>query len=153
MGAVRRRARRLIITARGRALLADVSELWRGAARGLVGVDERGKARFQQACAEAELLVLCDGKLWPRAEADAAVLSIVRGQGWMDASSGEPVTDRDVMWTGAGVHRRLHALGLYADDGWGPTSAGRQLSAAGVAMALTSLRAFATAPRRHGGGE
>lgn len=146
MRALRRRGGRLRITDTGRALLADTASLWRAAAATLTGSDRDVPDGLGRAYGEAELLILTDGKARPLKEIDAAIVEVLREQGWRNALTGEPVTNREVLGAGATLHRHLRVLGLDADDGWGP-DATRQLNHSGVAAALTCIRAIAAGPR------
>jgi hypothetical protein len=144
LGALRRRARQLLTTRRGRELLADADELWRCATRGLIASRPDGGRSFESAVAEAELLVLASGARMAFGELRDAVFEIVRGQGWSHAS-GTEVTARDVAWVGGHLYARLCTLGLLADRD-GRLRDGYQLSETGVLAALTALRAQAVRP-------
>ena len=146
-GALRRRARRLLITPSGRELLEDTGKLWSVATCALIQTGKgHSETAFGAACHEGELIVLSSGDSHSWADLRGAVLEMVVHQGWAHAAGG-PVTADDVAWHMGDLHRRLIALNLYVrgEPRWRRSA--DQLSPLGVAAALHALRSRAMRPR------
>lgn len=140
---LRRTGRRLVITARGRELLADPSGLLLAIANDLLASDD-----FRTACAELAVALLLAGFEADWAEPLAKrVRPAIVAEGWQ--SDGEPPGVRDVSWTIADFIRPATASGLIETRGGDfpfhreplvPTRAGRP-------ALIAALRARALAPR------
>ena len=140
---LRRTGRRLLITARGRKLLADPPSLLLAVATDLLAGDD-----FQGAGAELAVALLLAGFKadWSEPIARQIHPAIV-AEGWQ--SAGEPPAIRDVSWAIADFIRPATAVGLIERQGNFPFH--REplvLSAAGRGALIAALRARAIAPRR-----
>lgn len=137
----RRSGRRLVLTPKGRAALADDDRLWRLAARGLL-VDHE----FAAALGEITLAVLASRDSTPASELDALLASIVREVGWRATDTGMPPTEHDISWGRHLTTNLLRALNLLSTGGgWEDRSYG--LTPAGRAVARECLHHRATGPR------
>jgi hypothetical protein len=141
LGLARRSGRRLVLTPKGRASVADGDQLWRTAARGLL-VDHE----FAAALGEITLAVLASRDSTPASELDSVLAVVVREVGWRATDTGAPPTEHDIR---SGWHlatNLLRALNLLSTGGrWQDRSYG--LTPAGRAVALECLHHRATGPR------
>jgi hypothetical protein len=141
VGLARRSGRRLGLTSKGRAALADADQLWRLAARGLLPNHE-----FAAALGEITLAVLATRASTPASELDALLALVVREVGWRATDTGAPPTDHDISWAWHQATNLLRALNLLSTGGgWQDRSYG--LTPAGRAVALECLHQRATGPR------
>lgn len=142
LGLARRSGRRLVLTPKGRAALAEGDQLWRTAARGLL-VDHE----FAAALGEIALAVLASRDSTPASELDSVLAVVVREVGWRATDTGAPPTEHDIR---SGWHlatNLLRALNLLSTGGgWQDRNYG--LTPAGRAVALDCLHHRATGPRR-----
>ncbi len=140
LGLARRWGRKLALTAKGRAALADHETLWRTIARGVL--PER---QFGAFAGELFLAVLVDVDSIPYDDIEATVARTVAEEGFREVGTGEPPGERDVSLA---IHTTLNlvrALGLLSRGAdWRDRSYG--LTEAGKAVALEALRARATGP-------
>jgi hypothetical protein len=140
---LRRSGRRLLLTARGRKLLANPPALLLALATDLLAGDD-----FRSACAELAVALLLAGfeADWSEPIARGVHPAIV-AEGWQSAD--EPPGVRDVSWAIADFIRPATAAGLIERQGDFPFH--REplvLSVAGRAALIAALRARALAPRK-----
>jgi len=141
VGLARRSGRRLVLTPKGRAALADGDQLWRTATRGLL-VDHE----FAAALGEITLAVLASRDSTPASELDSVLAVVVREVGWRATDTGAPPTEHDIR---SGWHlatNLLRALNLLSTGG-GWQDRNYRLTPAGRAVALECLHHRATGPR------
>jgi hypothetical protein len=141
MGLARRSGGTLMLTTKGRRLLADPASLWRTVAAGLLGDDD-----FEAFAGELFLALLLDADEMPGSQIDAAVGLAAAEEGFRDGRTGEPPDEHHVRWAVHATSNLCRALGLlgagrdWSDRGYGLTGTGK-------ATALAALRARATGPR------
>jgi hypothetical protein len=142
-GAVRRSGRRLVLGARGRALLADPDAQWRAVAGLLMDQGD-----FESAAQESALMLLLQahGPAESR-ELIKEVAEVLASSGWRDVSDGSPPDDSDVNRAVWATMRRCH-LWRFAEETEGPGFSTRhRLTAVGRVAAVAALRAHALRPR------
>lgn len=139
---VRRRGRRLLVTARGRELLADPGALWQVASTELAAGDG-----FDAAVAEAALgLLLVEGERKLGVLVDE-IGPVVAGEGWRERPSGVPPRPNVIS---TALWRRLSpamACGTVTLQE-GPSGSTVALTDTGRYAAILALRARATGPAR-----
>jgi hypothetical protein len=140
MRLLRRAGRRWLLTRAGSELLADPRLLWQTAVGTLIGPAETIAA----AAAEAALLLLVHGRQIGREELARGVCELLIGEGWRDSGTGALPTPELLCTPLAETWRRLHALGLLADDRW---LRPLRLTPTGQAAAFAALRTRALRPR------
>jgi len=140
-GLARRSGHKLVLTAKGRGLLADREGLWRSVARGLVGVRS-----FGVFVGELFLALLVDVESMLYHDLTKTIGEAVAEEGFRETRTGELPSEHDVS---RGIHATLNpcrALGILAENGtWRDRRYG--LTTAGKVTALEALRARATGPR------
>ncbi len=140
LGLARRSGRKLVLTPKGRAALADSELLWRTAARGLLPDHQ-----FAAALGEITLAVLIDRKMHAH-ELDATLTEVVAQVGWRTTDTGLPPDERDISWAWHQTTNLLRAVDvLSSGGGWQDRS--YALTPAGRAVALECLHQRATGPR------
>lgn len=137
---LRRRGRRISLTARGRALREDPPALLEALVRGLLCGET-----FAAACAELSAALLLDRAAPDSRSLAAATHPAIVAEGWR--ASGEPPTERDVAWTIEDFLCAAEAIGLLAAEPSGRFRT-RILTPAGRAGLAAGLRARALAPAR-----
>ena len=141
LGLARRSGRMLMLTAKGRRLLADPDSLWHAVAVGLLGDNH-----FAVFAGELFLTLLLDPALVPDTQIKATVGQAVAEEGFRDSRTGELPDEHDIGWAIHETSNLCRALGLLAVGGdWRDRSYG--LTSTGQATALAALRARATGPR------
>lgn len=149
LGALRRTGRRLVLTRKGRKLLANPEALWSTMGRVLLTFARRRvDHRFEVCARESALMLVADGPM----EADelyAQVAAVLSDEGWR-TSEGTAVTHIEVARPLNELRLRLDALRLRTDPKW---NASWRLTPVGRAAALAALRAYALRPRRYLGDE
>jgi hypothetical protein len=141
LGLARRSGRKLVLTSKGRDLLAEGEKLWRVTARGLLGSND-----FSVYAGELFLALVIDNDSIPYDDVKATVAKAAREEGFRDTRSGEPPEDHQVGWAIADTSGPFRALGLVSTGGdWFDRDF--ELSDVGKATALEALRARATGPR------
>lgn len=137
----RRAGRTLVLTAKGRHLLADPEQLWRVTAAGLLGGND-----FSVFAGELLLARLVDADRVPSSQITLTVGQAADEEGFRENRTGEPPDRHDI---GRAIHHTSNlcrALGLLTEGGdWDDRSYG--LTTTGKAIALEALRARATGPR------
>jgi hypothetical protein len=137
----RRDGRKLVLTTRGRSLLADPESLWRIVACSIL-VDDA----FGAMAGEVLLALLLDEESLPLVDILNTVKSAAVEEGFRDARTGEPPDDQALRWA---IHDTLNpcrALGLLSVGGdWRNRTYG--LNDIGKATALEALRDRAAGPR------
>lgn len=139
MRLVRRKGRRLFLTARGAALRADPPRLLAECAGGLLS-----RKRFAAAVQELAAAVLLAERELEWDALGARVHAAIVADGWHAA--GEPPQLRDVRWIVADLVRPARALGLLRDEGVYPAPRRLVLSDPGRLALHAALRARATEP-------
>lgn len=140
LGLARRSGRKLLLTAKGRAALADAELLRRTAARGLLPEHE-----FAAALGEITLALLIDREVHDH-ELDATLADVVAEVGWRATDTGLPPDERDIGWAWHQTTNLLRALDvLSTGGGWQDRSYG--LTPAGRSVALECLHHRATGRR------
>jgi hypothetical protein len=141
LGLARRTGRRLVLTAKGRAALADRVALWRSVARGLLDAGS-----FGAFAGELFLAVLVDVDAMPYEELTETIARAVAEEGFRETRTGDLPSEHDVSWA---IHATLNpcrALGVLTEGGtWRDRRYG--LNDAGKATALEALRVRATGAR------
>jgi len=141
LGLARRSGRKLALTAKGRALLADREGLWRSVARRLL--DMRPLGLF---AGELFLALLADSDSVSYKDLTSTIGRAVAEKGFRETRTGEPANEQDVSWA---IHATLtpcRALGILTEGGtWRDRRYG--LTDAGKVTTLEALRARATGPR------
>ncbi len=141
LGLARRSGRKLALTAKGRALLADREGLWRSVARRLL--DMRPLGLF---AGELFLALLADSDSVSYKDLTSTIGRAVAEKGFRETRTGEPANEQDVSWA---IHATLNpcrALGILTEGGtWRDRRYG--LTDAGKVTTLEALRARATGPR------
>ena len=141
LGLARRSGRRLVLTVRGREALREPEQLWRCAARGLIGTDP-----FVALAGELCLAMLVDLEVMSASAIRATIFAAACEAGFRDNRTGDPPGDGAVSWA---LHETLNlcrALGLLSvGGGWQDRDYG--LTPIGKATALEALRARGTRPR------
>jgi hypothetical protein len=141
LGLARRSGRKLMLTAKGRRLLADSEKLWRAVAAGLLGNND-----YFIYTGELFLALLLDANSVPSREITATVGQAVAEEGFRGTRSGESPDEHDISRAIHETGNLCRALGLLAVGGaWRDRSYG--LTDTGMATALEALRARATGPR------
>ena len=139
---VRRRGRRVVATARGRALRDDPAALLAVIASGLLAGDD-----FAAACAELAAALILDGAIADFSDelARRALPALVEA-GWR--SGGEHPSVRDVAWQVAALLRPAEAVGFLVPEPTEPHRRARRLllTDAGRTGLARGLRARALAP-------
>lgn len=136
----RRQGRKLLLTSRGRGVLADRTELWRVAAAHLLPTQD-----FDAAVGEVALVRLLSHPELPRDELVAQIKPAVQA-GFRDPATGQQPSDRDVNWVLGDTLRLCRVLGLLVEAG-GWTDRRYGLTETGRALATEVLRLLATGPR------
>jgi len=140
-GLARRSGRRLVLTTKGRETLRSPEQLWRCAARGLIGTDP-----FVALAGELCLAMMVDVEVMSANAIRSNIFAAACEVGFRDNRTGDPPDDRAVSWA---LHETLNlcrALGLLSvGDGWRDRDYG--LTPVGQATALEALRARGTRPR------
>jgi hypothetical protein len=141
LGLARRSGRRLVLTTKGREALRAPEQLWRCAARGLIGPDP-----FVALAGELCLALLVDVEVVSASAIRSNIFAAACEVGFRDNRTGDPPDDRAVSWA---LHETLNlcrALGLLSvGGGWQDRDYG--LTRVGKATALEALRARGTRPR------
>lgn len=141
LGLARRSGRKLVLTARGRAALADRERLWRPVARSLLDLQALGAF-----AGELFLALLLDADSLPYEDLKSTVGRAVAEEGFRETRTGELPDEHDI---GRAIHATLNpcrALGILVEGGtWRDLRYG--LTEAGKETALEALRARATGPR------
>lgn len=141
LGVARRSSRRLVLTAKGRALLADRDALWRSVAGGLL--DLRSFAAF---VGELFLALLADEDPVSYEDLTETIGRAVAEEGFRETRTGELPSEHDVSWAIHAILNPCRALGILVEGGdWRDRRYG--LTRAGKVTALEALRARATGPR------
>lgn len=141
LGLASRSGRALVLTAKGRAALADRDALWRSAARGLL--DEHSFGAF---AGELFLALLVDVDSMPYEELTGTIRRAVAEEGFRETGTGELPNERDVSMAIHTTMNPARALGILIEGGtWRDLSCG--LTDAGKATALEALRARAAGGR------
>ena len=140
LGLARRSGRKLVLTAKGRGLLAAPDRLWHAVAAGLLG--DNG---FFVYVGELFLALLLDADSVPDRQIRATLGQAVAEEGFRETRTLEPPDEHDI---GRAIHETSNlcrALGLLASGGdWRDRSHG--LTSTGKSTALEALRARATGP-------
>jgi len=141
LGLTRRSGRKLALTAKGRAALADRDGLWRSVARGLLDVRS-----FGAFAGELFLALLVDVDTMTYKELTETIARAVAEEGFRETRTGDLPSEHDVS---RAIHATLNpcrALGILTEGGtWRDRRYG--LTDAGKATALEALRARATGAR------
>jgi hypothetical protein len=141
LGLARRSGRMLTLTAKGRNLPADPSQLWRATAAGLLGGND-----FSLFVGELFLALLLIADSIPGSDIAATVRQAADEEGFCARRTGEPPSEHDISWAIDDTSNLCRALGLLADDGE-RLDGNYGLTDAGKATAIEALRARATGPR------
>jgi len=143
LGLARRSDRKLVLTAKGRAALADREARWRSVARGLL--DVRPFVVFAGELFLA-LLVDVDADALPYKDLTSTIGRAVAEEGFRETRTGELPDQHDIGWAVHAILNPCRALGILLEGGtWRDLRYG--LTEAGRAIALEALRARATGPR------
>jgi hypothetical protein len=141
LGLVRRRARMLALTSRGRSSLDDPEVLWRTVAHQFFAGDP-----FTVTAGEVTLGLLVDAAPMPVDDIVSAVGRVVTEEGWRDARTGAGPAQREVARAVYETLNLCRALDLLATGGhWDDPC--YSLTDVGRATALEVLRSQATGPR------
>lgn len=137
---IRRSGRRLMLTAKGHAALADPTLLWRAAAGQLLPAHP-----FERAVGELTLALLVESAEVTRKTLIAVLGDAVRDGGWRGALTGDVPGEHDISWAYHATVNLLRALSLLA----GPTrwDSPYSLSEVGRSLALAALHHRAAGPR------
>ena len=136
----RRQGRTLTLTAKGRRAVAEPDQLWRAAARGLLGGSD-----FSVFAGELVLALLLDTDSMPYDQIKTIVAQAAAQEGFRQTRSGAPPTDHEVGRAGYETTNLCRALALLSVGGdWNDRSYG--LTRTGKAAAVEALRARATGP-------
>jgi hypothetical protein len=137
---IRRSAKKLVLTTRGRTALSDPTALWKTTARALVPSHP-----FDRATGETALAVLAAAESVSKEELRTLVATVVTEEGWRVQPSGEPADERSISWSTHQTLNLCRALNLLAIGGhWNDRS--YQLNTGGRATAIEALRHAATGP-------
>ena len=143
LGLAHRSGRNLVLTAKGRRLMAEPEQLWRVAAQEML----HGKD-FQIFSGELFLALLLDVESMPYEEIEVVVGVAAAEEGYRDERTGQPPDGPALSWAVAHNSRLWSVLGLLSRGGdWRDRSYG--LTEVGKVTALEALRARATGPRTH----
>lgn len=141
--AVRRRGKGLILSPRGRMLLADPDALWRAAAHHLLPLHE-----FPAAVGEVTLALLAVAGRMGEPDLRAQATAAMADHGWRDTRTGAPPDPRTV---GAAQDETIHLLQALHALEVAPGRAVAELTPAGEAVVLEALYDCATGPRSRSG--
>ena len=137
----RRDGRKLVLTTKGRSLLADPEGLWR-----LVAGNILPDSAFEALAGEIFFVMLLNNDQLPMQDLASAVKSVAAEEGFRDSATGDPPGDQPVNWAIGDTLRLCRVLGLLSIGGeWQDRVYG--LNVGGRATALEALRARATGPR------
>ncbi|MGH9119059.1 MAG: hypothetical protein ACRD0A_14605 [Acidimicrobiales bacterium] len=140
LGLARRSGRKLALTSKGRAAVADTALRWRTPARGLLPDHQ-----FAAALGEITLALLIDRELHAHG-LDATLTGVVAEVGRRATDTGLPPDERDISWAWHQTTNLLRALDLLSIGG-GRQDRSYALTPAGRAVALECLHRRATGPR------
>jgi hypothetical protein len=141
LATARRSGRVLTLTAKGRRMLADPTQLWRATAAALAGGNT-----FTMFAGELFLAMLADAGPLPAGQITATVAQAAAEEGFRDSRTGQAPGDHDISWAISRTGNLCRALGLLAPGSDWPDRR-YELTPAGTATALEALRARATGPR------
>lgn len=137
----RRQGRKLVLTKRGREVLADREALWRTAAGRLISGQP-----FDVFVGELALALLLDNPQVPRRDVIGQIGQAAAEVGFRNQSTGGPPNEHDVRWALADTMRLCSVLDLLALGGhWNDDSYG--LNDTGRTLAAEALRLRAGSPR------
>jgi hypothetical protein len=138
---VRRSGKRLVLTGRGRALLADPEGLWRAAAHAILP-----EHAFGRATGEIALAALATADRVGYRELKDLVARVIREEGWRDQRHGEAPDEHRISIAMHETTNLLRALDLQTVIGdWRDRRYG--LTDVGTATALEALHRSAAGPR------
>ncbi|CAN5656817.1 hypothetical protein BH18ACT17_BH18ACT17_07430 [soil metagenome] len=140
---VRRSGKKLLLTTKGRSLLADPDRLWRAAAHAVLPDHS-----FDRATGEITLAVLGSADTVGYQELNEKVAKVIREEGWHEQRSDDAPDGHQISISMHRTTNLLRALALYTVDGdWRDRRYG--LTEVGTATALEALHHAATGPRFH----
>jgi hypothetical protein len=137
----RQDGRKLVLTTKGRSLLADPEGLWR-----LVAGNILPDSAFEALAGEMFFVMLLNNDQLPMQDLASAVKLVAAEEGFRDSATGEPPGNQPVNWAIGDTLRLCRVLGLLSIGGeWQDRVYG--LNIGGRATALEAFRARATGPR------
>jgi hypothetical protein len=138
---VRRVGKKLLLTKKGRSLLADPGGLWRAAAHAIVPT-----RAFDKATGEIVLAFLGSADTVSYQEVNEMVTEVIREEGWRDQRSDDIPDGHQISISMHETINLLRALALHTVGGdWRDRRYG--LTEVGTATALEALHRVATGPR------
>ncbi len=137
---VRRSGKKLLLTTKGRSLLADPDGLWRAAAHAILPAHS-----FDKATGEIALAVLGSTDTVGYQELNEMVAEVIREEGWRDERSHETPDGHQISISMHETTNLLRALALTVGGDWRDRRSG--LTEIGTATALEALHHAATGPQ------